>query len=617
MPLSTNEYLDSLINSSSSSVEPKVQQNNTSVEPKTQQINTNSYLDSLLPKEEQKPEQPEGPGVVHIPSIEKYIPPALTNFQAGLIRGARDVLATGGKGVAYLDKLLLPGGEERHKKYNEAIKAEKEKYEKEYGKSTAANIGRVAGQTLISAPVIEATLPTTGIAAGMGALPTIAATGAKIAAPLSRRLGAAAITGALGGAEFGGLTQAATDKSLPESVGEGALTGAVGGPVLAGAGALAKGIGRGLVGKVSPYTAELADRAKQLGIDITVPQMGGYFPRKVEQMTGMLPFSGKDALNARQTAQFNKAVSRTFGENADNLSTEMVNNALYNKIGPEINNIAKRNTIKADQPLHNDLLTILDDADKNVTEAELKPIFKQIMNVANKVDASGNISGKTYNSLTKYNGVLSQAQKNKNPNISSYANRIRNALDDALTRHISPEDKQALLDARLKYKSAKTIQDLVERDPEGNVSPLRLMSKVMKSPGKKAKAGELGELADIGREFFPTPPESGTPLGSAILEATGTVLRHPVTGAIGLGGHALGVGALAAAKTGSLLAANRIMRTGLNSRTLANTLVKIGKGSTSGKLDELTTYATPYVASQTGTPIVEKAKKLKLPVALR
>ena len=574
-------------------------------------------IDEFLPsKSKEEQPEPEGPGVVHIPSVEKYIPSGLTNFQEGLVRGARDVFNTSGKGMYYLGK-ILPGGEKRYQDFLENINTEKEKYEKEYGKSTAANLGRVAGQTLISAPIIEATLPTTGIAAAVGALPTVAATGAKIAAPLSRRLGAAAITGALGGAEFGGLTQTATDKSLPESVGEGALTGAVGGPVLAGAGALAKGIGRGLVGKVSPYTAELADRAKQLGIDITAPQMGGNFPKKVEQMTGMLPFSGKDALNARQTAQFNKAVSRTFGEDADNLSTEMVNNALYNKIGPEIGNIAKRNTIKADQALHNDLLTILDDADKNVTEAELKPIFKQIMNVANKVDASGNISGETYNSLTKYNGVLSQAQKNKNPNISSYANRIRNALDDALTRHISPEDKQALLDARLKYKSAKTIQDLVERDPEGNVSPLRLMSKVMKSPGKKSKAGELGELADIGREFFPTPPESGTPLGSAILEATGTVLRNPITGFVGLGGHALGLGTLSAVKTGGLLAANRIVRTGLNSKALANTLVKIGKGSTSGKLDELTTYATPYVASQTGTPIVEKAKKLKLPVALR
>lgn len=546
--------------------------------------------------------------------LSKYTPPFLNNFEQGLIRGVTDVLATGGKGVAYLDKLLLPGGDERSKKYNEAIEAAKKEYEKQYGESTAASVGRIGGQTLATAPVIGVTLPTTGIAAGVGALPTVSATGARIAAPLANRLAASSITGALGGAEFGGLTQAATDESLPESVGKGAITGAIGGPLLTGAASAAKGLGRFVVGKISPETTALAKRAEELGIRLTPSQISdNQLIKKVEQQTGFLPFSGAGKLRSEQQFGINKAVSNTFGEDTNNLSSKLINKSLK-KIGNEINTAAKNTIIdqSSTNALKNDLVNIYKEASKLSDDHGMKVLFNVMKEIGAKVDANGNMSGEAYNALTKYNEILGKAQRMKQSTISEYANKIRNALDDALERSATAENREAIISARRKYKAAKTVEDLIESDPEGNISPLKLLHAIKKAPGGKAGSGTLGEIADIGQKFFRQPPDSGTPLGQFVLQNLPTSTAG--LAAIGMG-HVLG-GAVAGGKIAGSLAANRLLRAGITSRSAAKALVNMGEGSTSGKLDELTTKATPYLAPQTGKSAIEKEKKFSLPANL-
>ena len=73
------------------------------------------------------------------------------NIGMGLLRGAKDVVDTGAQLLASgFDKLARTKEGEKVRQMNEAGKAE---FEKGYGGSTAASLGRVGGQVLTTLPV--------------------------------------------------------------------------------------------------------------------------------------------------------------------------------------------------------------------------------------------------------------------------------------------------------------------------------------------------------------------------------------------------------------------------------------------------------------------------------
>lgn len=527
-------------------------------------------------------------------------------FGIGALRGAKDVLDTGAHGLAnttsYVANKVLPTNisapiQQSADSTIASDTAARNQFNETYPNSTAIDLGRVAGQVAATAPLMPTGIMA-GIDAGAGALPTVMPSGIKVAAPLINRLGAAVGKGAVGGGVYGGATASQNDKSLGENVGENAITGALAGPVMEGAANTAKALGGAAIGKISATTAQLAKRAEELGIPLKATQVSNSpLLKKYDQISGMLPFSGAQGITDNQTSAFTRAVSRTFGENTDEITPKVISDARQ-RIGGDIENVGRSATIKADVPLHNDLKQIITDAHGTMTDAELRPIAQQIQNIIDKIDANGNISGEAYQGLVNYKAVLSKAQNNSNPNIRNAANEIRSALDDALTRSIPADEKAALLKARSQYKAVMTIKDLAEADEHGNVSPLRLMQKVMKSPGGKLRSGELGELADIGRAFFKTPADSGTPLGVAVMQNIAPVLHSPVT-ALGSAGSALLSGAtLGTVGEGAAgLALNRGLREVVNSAPIRNAIIRAGAGETHGAVNRLTSVLAPYSAA--------------------
>ena len=135
----------------------------------------------------------------------------------------------------------------------------------------------------------------------------------------------------------------------------------------------------------------------------------------------------------------------------------------------------------------------------------------------------------------------SRLQKSADPNIQFYAGQIRSTLQDALERSAPPNLAQRYNAARLQYKNMKAVEPLV--DGSAGVSPMRLMSQVRKSnPGVAyGRGGDLADLARIGQRFMRQPPDSGTPLGTAVM----SVFTHgaPALAAAGAGyasGHDAG-----------------------------------------------------------------------------
>lgn len=520
------------------------------------------------------------------------------------LRGAKDVVDTGAHGLQnattfVADKVLPESLAAPIRKSAEdsqmADKAGRENYDKEYGENLPMQASRVGGQIAASAPLMPAKA-FQAIDVAANALP-VANAGIKVAAPLANRLLAASGKGALGGAEFGATTASTNDKSLSENVGEGAITGAIAGPLISGAGAAGKGILNSTSSGISATRAALAERAAQLGIDLKASQVSGSPTfKKYDQMSGMLPLSGAQAEKDKQVSQFTRAISKTFGKDTDEINSTVIKDA--RKIqGQRIETVGANSTIQADSQLGQDLSQIVHDASRTKTDAEMRPLMNHIEDIIEKLrQGNGSMDGEAYTSLTGYRSALSKAQRGRS-NIANEANEIRNALDDALTRHVSPQQKTELLDARKKYKAVMTVKDLVEGDPDGHVSPLKLMQKVMKAPGGKAGSGELGELADIGRAFFPVPADSGTPLGTKILDMVAPFTRSPIGASVATAAALKsGVGMMDMGLSALSLPVNRFARKALNSSSMREDIINAAKGQTYGKIDKASNALIPYSA---------------------
>lgn len=542
------------------------------------------------------------------------------------LRGLKDIVDTGAEGLssgvsAIADKVLpesLAGPiRQSAKDVSTDNKSSQAQYNSEYPPSeglmpNVTDVGRAVGQIAGTAPLMPTKI-FQGIRAAAGALPTVLSTGEKVAAPFVKRAIAATGVGAVGGGVLGAATNSTNDEGLASNVGKGIVTGGIGGPLVTGAGDLAKGIGSKVVGKVSSTVADLAKRAKELGIDLKATQVSGSpLLKKFDQMSGMLPFSGSQGITDKQIGQFTKAVSRTFGANTDEITPKVVSKARKD-IGATMETVYKNSTVNADSKFGNDLQQIVQDMPGVLDDKEYAPIIHNIRNIITKINVNGEISGDAYHAMTKYDAVLSQAQQSRNPNIANFANRVRNALEGALDRSLPPDQKAILSKARSQYKAAMTVKDLVDQSAEGHVSPLKLMQKVIKSPGGKLRSGELGELADIGRKFFPTPADSGTPLGEKFLTGIGAALHNPIS-ALSAGGGALLSGAtyLDIGSAGIGLTANRVIRNILNSNVTRRAIIRSGTGETHGIINKLGEAVTPYSGK-----LVDDKRKMKLPIALQ
>lgn len=169
----------------------------------------------------------------------------LEGLGAGALRGAKDVIDTGAQFLASgFDKIAGTSEGARVEAMNAAGKSE---FDKQYGGSTAAEVGRVGGQ-------IAATLPVGGaLGAGVRAAGAVGGIAPSIAVPLGEAIASGGLRAggaglgirAAGGAIGGGAMAGAVD---PASASTGAVVGAALPAVVRGLGAAGQGIVRGLRG---------------------------------------------------------------------------------------------------------------------------------------------------------------------------------------------------------------------------------------------------------------------------------------------------------------------------------------------------------------------------------
>lgn len=477
-----------------------------------------------------------------------------------------------------------------------ADQADQATYRQQYAGSPIAQAANYGTQAAMVLPALEGGVG--AIRAGGNALvPTMGdfVTGNAGGNLLTRGTSLAA-GGALSNAGAAGLTAAGSTASAPEQMLQGAEGGAVAGPALGAGGAV---LGKALGGfGVDQYTAQLAQKAINMGIPLRAGQIAGNpFIRTADDVVSRIPGSGAQGQSDAIQTGFNRAVANEMGTQADRITPDVMAQTKA-RLGKVFDSVAQNTPSINATPLLGTFADIENEASSALPDSEYQPIKKQMSNILDMVGQDGTISGQQYQNLTRTGSPLMTVLNSRDSNVKFYAGQVRSALDDAMQASAPPEVQQQLTTARTQYKAMKTIEDLVEKSPNGNISPPLLMNVVRQNYGNMAYngAGNMGDLARIGQMIKP-PANSGTPERLAVLSALGGGAGTSVIGAMHSPADAL------MGLTGALgvpLAA-RVANKALNNTATRNALIAHALGKTPGaSVNALTAAAGQPVGSLIG-----------------
>jgi len=280
--------------------------------------------------------------------------------------------------------------------------------------------------------------------------------------------------------------------------------------------------------------------------------------------TARLPFMGTGARTA-QLKQFNSAIAKTFGENADTITPEVMNSA-RSRLSKEFNDIFARNTVPVDQQLSSDLGDLTLRATQNLTTPQADQIAKVVAQVLDSgTRAGGALPGRLYHALTQKGGALKVLTSNADPNLKFYGGQIREALDDAFSRGAAtPEDIARLKQAKQQFRSMKVIEPLAVKATDGNINPALLLGRVAANDPMMAYTGggKLGTLARGAKQFLKDEPSSGTAERAMIYGSLG-----------GAGGVAGMMAPQVLAPIAATYAGAKMLKSLMESRTLGGAMV--------------------------------------------
>lgn len=350
----------------------------------------------------------------------------------------------------------------------------------------AATTGEIGGNVI-------ATLPVGGVlASGVRAVAPSAVGLSNALATSGFRAGATPgalnmLTRATGGGATGGASAALVD---PEYAATGA---AVGGALPGAASVVSKGFqaaGRAMRGDpVAAEVAALASRAKELGINIPADRIVDSKPMNaLAASLNYVPMSGRAATENAMSAQLNKALSRTFGQDSSNVT--MALRKADDALGGQFDDFLRSNTLRVDKAFVDDLTEAANQASKELGSDGASIISKQVDEILAKA-SSGEIDGQAAYNIKK---TLDRIGK-RNSSEAWYAIDLKQKLMDALNRSVGPEKANAFSELRKQYGSMLTLEKLAKNGVEGEVSVARLANM------KNIRNPEIQELADIAAQF--------------------------------------------------------------------------------------------------------------------
>lgn len=421
---------------------------------------------------------------------------------------------------------------------------------------------------------------------------------------IARGLGGAAVAAPVGGLYAAGEADAGQrGDAFLEGAGTGATIGAalpVAGTVLGAAG---RGIGRMTTPAISEAGKNIAELAKKYNIPMGLDDLtDSSFYKTMISEGKALPFSGSNKKSQEQMSSWMSGVAKSIGANTDKLTPDVILNR-FDEIGAEFNNFFKGKKINLgeDYGLGLRQRDFIDSVAENYA-ADGKNIIEKYTGQINKaIQKDGVIDGEALGAIR--NRVSKIARESKNQEISGAARDVENFIIDAVADVSDEGAREAFKKAKYQYKNLIAIEPLAQKaQVSGEISPAQLLGRVRQVYGReftKGRAGELGDLANIGQYIKETIPNSGT--------SQRTMARNILTG------NALGAiptfafgGPVAAAAQAGLSGLAMLANRGIQSRNFNPKLIESGLEKLSKQSPQLENKGLRVIVNK--TPILTKEK---------
>lgn len=412
--------------------------------------------------------------------------------------------------------------------------------------STVANYqSQIDDERKLQAPLMDTTAGTVGNIAGNVGL--FAAGGSALApfkvaqgAGWLARGGNAIANGVVGGGVLASTQPVGSGETRAGNIQQGAQYGAIGGAGGHVLGSVAGRVAKGASDKLSPMVRELYEKARAAGIDVMPHQLfDSRIVKWLASVTKDIPFTGAAKANARQVDQFTKAVSKSIGQNTDEISPQVLNNA-KNVIGKMYDDAFSGTTVKIDGKAATEYQALRNGLDSRLTTEQQRQFDALMSKVGSNIN-NGKLDGKVYQELRK---ELKSIQA-ENPN--AYGNVVKefqSIFDGSASRSL-PADKIGLRQtADRLYRNKKVVDKSMSRADtmdvktatEGKVNPATFKS----AQGSKYNpTPEIDTLGRIGQMIKDPAPNSGTMprqlIGAGLLGAGGAASPIGVIGGLGLG----------------------------------------------------------------------------------
>lgn len=321
------------------------------------------------------------------------------------------------------------------------------------------------------------------------------------------------LTGAMEGALSGVMQHGLTENTLLEDLTQGATFGGAANPLFK---ALGPSIGKLFNAAVTKPVATIAEKAKNLGIQLKGPQLTKDL--NVRKLGAKAEALGDD----EQLAQYTRAVSKEFGEDTDTITKDVIKSA-KDRIGKAFENIAQGVTNNiGDIPFRQTLTFLKTKAFNEAGGNASNPTYQMVRNWAGTFERAaknGLLDGEAFRSFTRRDSAFSRGMmQTDDPNLRYYGGLMYEALHDALERNGPAGIKDALAQTKQQWAALKQIEPIAEKSwPSGVLDPQSLGSL------RDSKTGNLGDLAEIG-QLMPRVTKQGGAKPSSPSDLVGNLL---------------------------------------------------------------------------------------------
>lgn len=267
----------------------------------------------------------------------------------------------------------------------------------------------------------------------------------------------------------------------------------------------------------SPARRAAVDALEREGVtSLTAGQRtGNERLRYLEDAASSAPMAGHgvERIEHEGQRQFTEAALRRAG--AGGAATPEVLGQNYRRLGQAFNDLSARNNLVPDNQFVNDIV----DAARNyrrVPDSQQRAMVQGYIDDIVEHVNNGAMPGPMYQEMRSRLGTQAKGLSQSDPTLSQALRDMRNALDNAMARSISPDDAAAWQNARREYGAQRVLEKAASRageaTAEGQITPANLRNTVAaENRGAYARGdGPFNELARAGVQVMTPLPNSGT-----------------------------------------------------------------------------------------------------------